>query len=102
MGVHCIATLPLLAASASAQATFSEIATIDLDSTSNPINAEYIGSNPFCVAWNGVDLYVGGYNGSGQTIDVSLLKIEDALSAATFGTPFAPPPRPQPPGLHRP
>ena len=85
-----IATLPLLAANASAQATFSEIVTIDLDSTSNPINAEYIGSNPFCVAWNGVDLYVGGYNGSGQTIDVSLLKIEDALTTATFGTPFAP------------
>jgi len=85
-----IATLPLLAAPALGQATFSEVATINLDSTSNPANAEYIGSNPYCVAWNGADLFIGGYNGSGQAIDVSLLKIEDALGAATFGAPFAP------------
>ena len=82
--------LPLLAVPASAQAVFTELGTINLDSTSNPANAEYIGSNPFCVAWNGADLYVGGYNGSGNTIDVSLLKIEDALGAGTFGAPFAP------------
>ncbi|MEM9379319.1 MAG: hypothetical protein AAGB93_05155 [Planctomycetota bacterium] len=88
-GAPCLAA-SILTATAAAQAEFTPLATIDLDSTSDPANAEFIGSNPFCVAWNGVDLFVGGYNGSGNPVDVQIVRVTDALGAATFGTPFGP------------
>ena len=80
----------ILSTTASAQAEFTPLATIDLDSTSDPMNAEFIGSNPYCVAWDGTDVFVAGYNGSGLATDVQILRITDALGAATFGTPFGP------------
>ncbi|MEM6673625.1 MAG: hypothetical protein AAF726_12335 [Planctomycetota bacterium] len=81
----------LLVGSTFGQARFVELATINLDVTSDINNSEFIGSNPSCVAWDGTDLYVGGYNnGSGTNVDVKIIRVQDALGAATLGVPFAP------------
>lgn len=73
---------------ASAQVVFQELTTINLDRTSNVANPEYIGSNPAAVAWDGMDLYVAGFNNSGAASGVSIVKITDALNTQVFGTPF--------------
>ena len=82
-----LAFLSAFAVSASAQVQLTELGTVNLDSTADSTNAEYIGSNPSGIAWNGQDIYVCGFNGGGAT-GVGLVKVTDALGAATLGTSF--------------
>ncbi|MEM7310791.1 MAG: hypothetical protein AAF682_29240 [Planctomycetota bacterium] len=78
----------LLAGGAAAQFSLTEIALIDLDSTANALNPEYIGSNPSAVAWDGTDLFVAGYNNQGTTDFAGIVKVSGALSSPTFGVAF--------------
>lgn len=62
--------LLLCAGSSTARADFFLIDRIDLDADFGPV-----GNNPSAVAFDGTYAYIGGYNGSGITGDVSILKI---------------------------
>ena len=77
-----------LAAPVHAQIELRELATLDLSSTSSTTAAEFIGSNPSAVAWDGTDLFLAGMNGAPMNQDVGIVKVSDALGAATFGTSF--------------
>ncbi|MEM8713331.1 MAG: hypothetical protein AAGG01_20485, partial [Planctomycetota bacterium] len=74
-------------AAAAMQLTFTPLATVDLSVTANPANPEFVGSSTSSVAWDGTDLYVGGYNG-GMDQDTAIVKVTDALGAASIGTAF--------------
>ena len=83
-----VATLmPALAATqAQAQATVGlyELARFSLNSTSSSTNAEFIGSNPIAVGWNGSKLYVAGFNGSGGTTNTSIVEITNAANVTNW------------------
>jgi hypothetical protein len=85
------ALLPSLTASrAEAQIGLYELARFNLDSTSGTANAQFIGSNPIAVGWNGSKLYVAGFNGSGGTTNTSIVEITNAaagIAAGGFVTP---------------
>ena len=55
-----------MAAGLAAQVNLVHMGGVALTSTSDPLNAEYIGNKPSAVAWNGTDLYVAGFNNSGN------------------------------------
>ncbi len=82
------ATALVLSVSAAAQITLTPLGTVNLDSTSTAANAEFIGSNPSAIAWNGTDLYAAGFNQSGGTENVAIVQVSNALTAPTFGTAF--------------
>ncbi len=72
------------AASLSAQVTLTHLGQIDV---ANAVSG--VGNNIAAVAWNGVDLYVAGYNGSTTAQNVALNKLAGALSLApVWGVPF--------------
>jgi autotransporter-associated beta strand protein len=79
----------LAAAPLAGGASFLEVARIDLAPTSNPNNASFIGSFPSSVAWNGSQLFVGGFNASGKTQDIGIVEVLDPLGMPTFGDSFA-------------
>lgn len=81
-------TVLALAALASAQVSLTHVTTVDVTSTSTATNPEYIGSNPTAVAWNGTDLFLGGFNATGAVGVAALVKISNALTAPTPGTAF--------------
>lgn len=87
-----VASLPsLFALRAEAQATVGlyELARFNLNSTSSSTNSEFIGSNPYTVAWNGSKLYVAGVNNSGVTGTTAIVEVTNAasvVSAALAGT----------------
>ena len=88
--------LAVAAPVATAQISLSELATIDLDSTANQANPEFVGSNPAAVAWDGTDLFVAGFNNSGNTDNTGIVKVTGALSGtpsigAAFGVQSTPP-----------
>ncbi|MFM7244632.1 MAG: beta strand repeat-containing protein [Planctomycetaceae bacterium] len=58
---------------------------LDIGSTANAANSQYIGSNPAAIAWNGSQLYVGGYNGSGVTGTVAIAQVTNPLAAPGLG-----------------
>ena len=94
-GVTCIIGLAT-AATANAQISLFELSRYNLNSTSNAANAEFIGSNPIAIGWNGSSMYVAGLNGSGSASNTSLIQITNASTSArglitptyssTFGT----------------
>lgn len=73
----------LLAGSASAQVTFTQLATVNIASTSNIANPEYIGANASGVAWDGSRLFLAGFNNTGAAADVAIVEVLNPLS----GTP---------------
>ncbi len=77
-----------LASTSLAQIQFVPLTTIDLDSTANPANPEYIGTNPSAVAWDGADLVIAGFNGSGVASRSALVRVSNALSTPTLGAAF--------------
>jgi hypothetical protein len=77
-----------LAATSSAQVSMRLLGTVNLDSTSNSANPEFIGSNPAVVTWNGTDMWVAGFNSAGTTANVGIVQVSGALTGPTFGTPF--------------
>ena len=62
-----------------------ELARFSLNSTSNAANPEFIGSNPYAVAWNGTQLFVAGVNNSGATANTAIVEVTNA-SGVTSGT----------------
>ena len=77
-----------LAATSHAQVSLRLLGTVNLDSTSNPSNAEFIGSNPAAVAWDGNSIWVAGFNSAGTTANVGIVQVSTPLTNPTFGTPF--------------
>ena len=78
-----------MAAGLAAQVNLVHMGGVDLTSTSDPLNAEYIGNNPSAIAWNGSDLYAAGFNQSGGTANTGITLIAGALNggapSAAFG-----------------
>jgi hypothetical protein len=69
--------------------TFTHLGTVDLSSTANPANAEYIGSNPAAVALSNGTLFVAGYNNSGSVVNTGIVTVSGALSGSpTIGAAF--------------
>ncbi|MGC6488612.1 MAG: hypothetical protein ACON4Z_13275 [Planctomycetota bacterium] len=88
MQLPTIVVLLASASSLAAQVSLTHLGTVNVDSTSSVANAEYIGSNPSAVAWNGTDVWVGGFNSSGGTGDAAIVKISNALTNPTYGARF--------------
>jgi hypothetical protein len=86
--LHLSTACALLAATTSAQIALTHVGTVDLDSTANPANPEYIGSNPAAIAWDGTDIHVAGFNSSGGTANTAIVRISNALTAPTYGPAF--------------
>ncbi|MEZ6193762.1 MAG: PEP-CTERM sorting domain-containing protein [Phycisphaerales bacterium] len=80
-------TLALGSAGAHA-ANFYEVARIDLASTTNSNNPEYIGTSGAAVAWDSGRLYVAGYNATGSDANVGIVEVTDPLGTPGFGTAF--------------
>jgi hypothetical protein len=55
-----------------------ELARFNLNSSSDVANPEYIGSNPYAVAWNGSKLYVAGVNNTGATGTTAIVEVTNA------------------------
>lgn len=83
-------TLILLASTAglSAQVSLTLLANLDVSITATLGAAEYIGNNPSAVAWNGTDLFLGGFNNSGAVGSTAIIKVGNALGTPTYGVPF--------------
>jgi len=83
-GAACIIAMGS-AVTAHAQATIGlyELARFNLNSTSGTGNAEFIGSNPIAVGWNGSKLYAAGFNGSGGTTNTAIIEITNAGSTVS-------------------
>lgn len=82
--LHLLSVASALCAGLSAQISMTHLAEIDV---SNALSG--IGNNPAAVAWNGVDLFVAGFNGLGAVAPVAINKLPAALSVGpTWGTPF--------------
>ncbi|MGA1608575.1 MAG: hypothetical protein ACO4CT_16440, partial [Planctomycetota bacterium] len=77
-----------LAATGSAQVSMRLLGTVNLDSTSNPANAEFIGSNPAGVAGDGNDMWVAGFNSAGTTANGGIVQVSSPLTSPTYGVPF--------------
>ena len=77
-----------MTAGLAAQVQLSLAGTVDLSSTSNSANAEYIGNNPSAIAWNGTDLYAAGFNQSGGTANTGITLVSGALSGGTPSAAF--------------
>ncbi|MCA8973934.1 MAG: hypothetical protein KDC98_04395 [Planctomycetes bacterium] len=71
-----------------AQVTLTHLGTVDVSSTSVATNPEYIGVNPSAVAWDGTDLFVAGFNNAASSGTTAIVKVSNALTAPTYGTPF--------------
>ena len=76
------------AAALSAQVSMNFVGTVDISSCTNSANPEFIGINPACVAWDGTDLYIAGYNNQAGPGISGIVRLSNALTTPTFGTPF--------------
>jgi hypothetical protein len=88
---HTVAALSLTLAWGAAgadAANFYEVARIDLASTANSNNAQYIGTFGSAVAWDSGRLYVSGFNASGVDNNVGIVEVTDPLGSPGFGTGF--------------
>lgn len=81
-------TLVSLAAAASAQVSMTLVGTIDVASATLASNPQYVGTNPSCIAWNGTDLFVAGYNNTAAAGITAIAKCSTALTTPTWGTAF--------------
>lgn len=79
-----------LAGVASAQTlTLQLLADIDLiDLTGNPTNGKYIGTSPTGVAWNGTDLYVAGWNNTGNAAVNGVARVSNVFGTPSFSNAF--------------
>ncbi|MGC6489052.1 MAG: hypothetical protein ACON4Z_15495, partial [Planctomycetota bacterium] len=85
---HLTVAILSMAAGLAAQVNLVHMGGVDLTSTSDPLNAEYIGNNPSAIAWNGTDLYAAGFNQSGGTANTGITLVAGALSGGTPSAAF--------------
>ena len=71
---------------ARAQIGLWELARFDLSQTSNGSNAQFIGSNPLAVGWNGSKLYVAGFNSGTTTANTAIIEVTNAASVTNYST----------------
>jgi hypothetical protein len=84
-----VTTVVALAAAATAASAIdlTHLKTVDISSFSaSSTAANWIGSNPSAIAWNGTDLFVGGYNASGATATTALNKVSNLGNAHSLGS----------------
>ncbi len=86
--ILALAVAAVLLPAATAQISLSPITTVDLNPTANPMNAEYIGTNPASIAWDGTTLFVAGFNNGGSTDNVAIVPVTTPLGTPAFGTTF--------------
>jgi hypothetical protein len=67
-----------------AQIGLYELARFDLSLTANDSNAQFIGSNPIAVGWNGSKLYIAGFNGGTATATTAIIEVTNAASVTNF------------------
>lgn len=77
-----------MGSNATQAANLYEVSRIDLASTSNLNNPEYVGSFASAVAWDSGRLYVSGFNATGLDNNVGIVEVLDPLGAPSFGTAF--------------
>jgi hypothetical protein len=77
-----------LTAGAAAQVSFYRVGSADLSPLCDPLApANFVGSAPTAIAFDGTNLYVGGANASATASPVQIVRVNDVLGAPTF-TPF--------------
>ena len=67
-----------------AQIGLYELARFDLSLTANDSNAQFIGSNPIAVGWNGSKLYIAGFNSGTATATTAIIEVTNAASVTNF------------------
>jgi hypothetical protein len=86
MKMVSIAVLVAGLAGAASGIDLTYLKTIDISSfSSSSTAANYIGSNPSAVAWDGQDLYVGGYNQAGAAAPTAINRVSAALNVSSLG-----------------
>jgi len=86
-----LAAAGLTATAAQAQLRMQEIGRVNVQSFFNSDNPSNIGTNAMAVAWNGTDLYVGGFrNATAASDGTGVLRVNNPLvngtsSTSTFG-----------------
>ncbi len=73
---------------ATADVQLSLLGSVDLASTANNANPEYIGSNPSSVAWDGSTLFVAGFNSAGVTANTGIVAVTDPLGTPAISPAF--------------
>jgi hypothetical protein len=81
-------TLLLLALAPSAQFRMVHLGTVDVDKASTGGDPSFIASSPSAVAWDGTNLWLGGFNNKAVPDAVGLVKIENALTTPVFSPAF--------------
>jgi len=71
-------------ASAQSLAVYERVR-LNVASTSNNLNPQYIGSFPAAVAWNGSTIYLAGMNATGTTGTTAITRVADPLAAPGLG-----------------
>lgn len=74
-------------AALAAQAELTHVSSIDLSGQFNS-QTQY-GSNPLSVAFDGTNAYIGGYNNSGATADIGVVKVSNIFGGAAAFAPLA-------------
>ncbi len=81
---------PALLAQSPTTTKFTPLGSINIFSTSAAANAEFIGTNPSAIAWNGSRLWVAGFCNTGTAQPSAIIEILNPLSGSpTYGTRFA-------------
>lgn len=82
----CAAAAAFVGATTAAHAQIGlwELARFDLSLTSNGSNAQFIGSNPIGVGWNGSKLYIAGFNSGTTTVNTALIEVTNAASVTNY------------------
>ncbi|MDX2017500.1 MAG: hypothetical protein SFY95_07665, partial [Planctomycetota bacterium] len=78
-----------MAGAASAQVQMNLLTTVDLFSaTANDTSAKFIGQNIAGVAWDGQNLYVGGYRNTSVVGRTAMVKVSDVFGARSISDAF--------------
>ncbi|MBM4011392.1 MAG: hypothetical protein FJ286_08445 [Planctomycetes bacterium] len=58
---------------------------LNLASTSNNLNPQYVGSFPAAIAWNGSSIFIAGLNSTGTTGTTGITRVTNPLAAPGLG-----------------
>ncbi len=86
--VSAVALVVAVCVTASSVAVdFNEIARFNVDSTADPLNPEFVGSNVGTIAWSGSQLYLGGWNNTGASQNLSIVEVLNATATGEIAAP---------------